>query len=78
MVLSLLQKELMSSLHTCLSAQDLQCYITGHFPEERTLSLAVLPMCAVLPVDRRCPGLGLCVCGLTWAGFHLPKGTEEK
>lgn len=41
MALSLLQMELMLSLCTCLSAQDLQCYIIGHF-QSKGLSGEVL------------------------------------
>lgn len=76
MVLSLLQMELMSSLCTCLSAQDLQRYITGHF-QSKGLSGEVLLILRALRVDKRCPGLGHCVHGLTLACFHSDKGTGK-
>lgn len=36
----------MSSLHTCFLAERLQCYILGHFLEERTLSSGAAVLCS--------------------------------
>lgn len=77
MVLSLLQKELMASLRTCLSAQDLQCSLTGTSRGKDAEPGSAADVC------RSACGLemfrtGACACVLTWAGFHLAKAEEEK